>query len=124
MIVELELPGLPKSLNRVGSRGSHFAFHREKKAWEGMIVIALLEEKVPKNVDRVEAGATLYPPTAHRRDEGNYRTMLEKCLGDALQLGWLPDDDPGHFQFKELTFGEKRPKPGLTVIKLYLTYPE
>lgn len=117
----LELPGIPKSLNKVGSRGSHFAFHREKKSWEGMITIALLEVKVPKGLERVEAKALLHPPTAHRRDEGNYRTMLEKALGDALQLGWIPDDDPDHFAFRELRFGEKAKKPGLTLITLDTT---
>lgn len=114
----LELPGIPKSLNRVGSRGSHFAFHSEKKKWEGMLVTALLLAKVPKDLLTVDASAVLHPPTAHKRDTGNYRTMLEKALGDALQLGWLSDDSPDFYAFNDLTFGEKAAKPGLTIITL------
>lgn len=114
----LELPGLPKSLNRVGSRGGHMAFHREKKRLEGDLVIALLYAKVPKKLLTVDASAILYPPTAHKRDTGNYRTILEKALGDALQLGWLPDDSPDFYAFNDLEFGEKHKAPGLTVINL------
>lgn len=117
----IEIPGLPKSLNRVGSRGSAFAFHREKKRLENDLVTAMLVAKVPKGAHCVEATAVLYPPTAHKRDEGNFRTILEKALGDALQAGgWLPDDTPEHFTFGRLTFGEKR-KPALTVVELVVS---
>lgn len=118
LIFQLELPGIPKSLNQVGSRGGHFAFHREKKHWEGMLFIALNQAKVPRGLLSVDASAVLHPPTAHRRDTGNYRTMLEKALGDALQLGWLADDGPDFYAFNDLTFGEKAKAPGLTIVTL------
>lgn len=115
---ELRIPGVPKSLNAVGSRGSRFAFHREKKTWEGMCMIALNESKVPRGLARVDATAVLHPPTSHKRDEGNFRTILEKALGDALQLGGhLADDSSDFFSFGRLSFAEKR-KPAETIITL------
>lgn len=118
MIYELQLPDLPPSLNRVGSRGSHMAFWREKKKWEGMLQIALLEKRVPRGVEYIEATATLHFPTKHRRDEGNFRMMLEKALGDVLVSGgYLPDDTPDHYRFDRCQFGETR-KPGETWITL------
>lgn len=119
LIARLELPGIPKSLNAVGSRGSHFAFANEKKKWEGMIFIALNQAKVPRGLIYIEATAVLYPPTKHKRDEGNFRMMLEKALGDVLQVGgWLADDSTDQFRFGRLEFAETKPKPGLTVLML------
>lgn len=120
MIARLELPGIPKSLNAVGARGkSHFAWSNEKKKWEGMFFIALNQAKVPKGLVYAEATAVLYPPTAHKRDEGNFRTMLEKSLGDVLQMaGYLADDSTEEFRFGRLEFGQPHPKPGLTVVML------
>jgi hypothetical protein len=118
----LKIPGLPASLNRVGSRGSHFAFYREKRKWEGMLQIALLEQRVPRRLNFVDASAILYPPTTHRRDAGNYRMMLEKALGDVLVSGgWIEDDTPDQFRFGDCEFGEKRPKPGETHITLRIS---
>lgn len=113
----IEIPGIPKSLNEIGGRNHWAVFHREKKRLEGDLCIALMAAKVPKKLNRVEATAILYPPTRHKRDEGNFRSTLEKALGDALQLGWLPDDSPEFFTFGRLTFAEKR-KPASTVIEL------
>lgn len=81
-------------------------------------MIALNEAKAPKGMARVEATAVIHPPTAHKRDEGNFRMMLEKALGDALQLGgYLSDDSSEFFSFGRLSFGEKR-KPAETIITL------
>lgn len=114
----IEVPGIPKSLNRVGSRGSAFAFYREKKLWQDQLTIALRYAKVPTGLTFVEATATLHPATNRRRDEGNFRAILEKSLGDALvRGGWTPDDTPEHFTFGRLTFGAKREHP-LTVVEL------
>ena len=114
----LEVPGIPKSLNRIGSRGSHFAWHREKRMWQDMLAIALRVAKVPTELAYAEATAVLYPAVRRRRDEGNYRAVLEKALGDALVAGgWLADDTPELFRFGRLVFGEVRGTP-LTVVTL------
>lgn len=116
---ELKLPGTPPSLNT--TKGQHWArAQKVKKEWEGMIYICLLEEHVPKDISRVQATATLYFTTERRRDEGNYRPVLEKALGDALQLGWLDDDTPDKFRFGDIDFvvNRQQPKSVRTVIRL------
>jgi hypothetical protein len=104
MIYELEIPGTPKSKNQLDH--AHWnAVRKEKQTWEGHCMVALLHARVPKKLRKVRATAELRFPTSRRRDEGNFRSMLEKALGDALQVGgWLEDDTPEHFTFGELTF--------------------
>lgn len=114
---ELHIPGTPPSLNRVGSQSNWRTFHRHKKKWEGFIYIALLEVKVPKDQESLTASAVLRFADKRRRDEGNYRVVLEKALGDALQLGWLPDDTPEHFRFGEVRFDPEKGEP-LTIVRL------
>lgn len=116
---ELNLPGTPPSINAsgVGASSGWQRFHRLKQKWEGMIYIALLEAKVPKGLNSVTASAQLTFPTRRRRDEGNFRALLEKALGDTLQLGWIPDDTPRYYRFNEVTF-EAEKGDATTVIRL------
>lgn len=105
---QVEIPGTPPSLNKIGSRGSHWATTKAKKEWEGHLMIGLLHAKVPKRLDSVRATAVLTFKSNRRRDEGNYRWLLEKALGDVLQKGgWLEDDTPDHYTFGSLTFSEE-----------------
>lgn len=116
----LSIPGTPPSLNaaKLGSKGAHMKFHREKKKWEGMCVVALLEQKVPKGLTRVRATAVCRFPQKRRRDEGNFRYLLEKALGDALQInGNLSDDTADEFNFGKLAFDPETGTP-LTTITL------
>lgn len=121
---ELDLPDTPPSINAsgVGASGSWQRFHRLKKQWEGMFVIALLAAKVPKNLPSITASASLRFKTKRRRDEGNFRALLEKALGDALQLGWLEDDTPEYFRFNEVTF-EPETGPARTILRLEVVDP-
>lgn len=114
---DLRLPGTPPSFNKVGHSGNRWAWSREVKKWKGYCMIGLLEARVPKTLAFVRASAVCHFTTNRKRDEGNYRTILEKALGDALQLGWLDDDDPDHFEFGRVRFGEKS-NPPLTVVRL------
>jgi hypothetical protein len=120
-VATLELPP-PASLN-VSNRGNPKARHRRKRQTQGILAQLLLAADVPRPIPGAHARASaelLFPPPARRRDEGNYRTALEKALGDALApaptaeeraLGlapvfvWLPDDTPEHFTFGAVTFG-------------------
>jgi hypothetical protein len=62
-----------------------------------------MEQRVPKELKRVEATATLRFKQKRRRDEGNHRALLEKALGDVLQAGgWLKDDTPDLYRFGRL----------------------
>lgn len=102
--VSFRIPSVPKSLNQVSKAAHWSVFQNEKKRLEGEMFIAMLEAKVPKPLVRVHAEAVLNFKTHRRRDEGNYRSILEKALGDTLQLQWLPDDTPEHFTFGAVQF--------------------
>lgn len=107
----------PASMNKApasGSRGARMARHKAKRGLEADLSRLLLAAEVPRPIpgDRVRATAELLFPAARRRDEGNYRTALEKALGDALAphdpehpFRWLSDDTPEHFTFGAVTFG-------------------
>lgn len=95
----------PPSLNVIAGRGSRFAFAGAKRRWQTDLGLLLMAEALPRGLDRVEASAVLSFPTRRRRDEGNFRALLEKALGDALvEGGWLPDDTPDRFRFGAVTF--------------------
>jgi hypothetical protein len=122
-IYELDIPDTPPSLNAasLGSRGAHMKFHRVKKQWQGYLLITFLETKLPKGLFTVHATALLRFPQRRKRDEGNFRFMLEKALGDALQInGHLEDDTPDQFTFGKLTFEEERGTPR-TLVRLSIT---
>lgn len=97
---------LPPSFNAT----AHAHWGKVRAAKQGLqrdLEMALLAGRVPRPIPGgyVEASATLLVPDRRRRDEGNYRTPLEKALGDALvNGGWLPDDTPAHFRFGAVVF--------------------
>lgn len=123
-IAELELFP-PASMNASpggGGRGAQLARHRAKRALQSDLVNLLLAAGVPRPIPggRVRATARILMPVRRRRDEGNYRSKLEKAFGDALspapskeerELGlepsfvWLPDDVADKFRFGAVTFG-------------------
>ena len=77
--------------------------HRVKQQWEEWCWLALLQVELPKGLQRVTASALLHFKQYRRRDEGNFRVVLEKALGDALvKGGWLDDDTPDHYRFERL----------------------
>lgn len=116
---ELVLHETPPSLNAVGSRGhSHWLYTNTKKRWQGNFGVALMAAKVPRKLKRVEASAVLRFRQKRKRDEGNFRTMLEKALGDMLTLGgWLDDDTPEQYSFKAVEFDPEK-GPARTLIRL------
>lgn len=115
----------PASMNAApqrSTRGAGHARHKAKQALRADLQRLLQAADVPRPIPgaRVRATARLLFPTPRRRDEGNYRTALEKALGDALAPAptkeerlhgltplfvWLPDDTPEHFTFGSVTFG-------------------
>jgi hypothetical protein len=119
--VTIALGYLPSSFNRTAH--AHWrAAHRAKQQLQRDLEIVLLAARVPRPVPggRVEASALLLVPDRRRRDEGNYRTPLEKALGDALVNGrWLPDDTPAHYAFGGLVFEHAR---GIRATRLTLAW--
>ncbi len=95
----------PPSLNRVGGRSHWGQWRREKLKWQQIVEARLLEAQLPRELAYVQVSAVLRFPTLHRRDEGNYRTILEKVCGDSLvRGGWLPDDTPAWYRFGAVEF--------------------
>jgi hypothetical protein len=106
----------PPSLNAIAGRGSRHVFNRAKRSWQSDLGALLLAERMPRRLARVEASATLAFAVARRRDEGNFRTLIEKALGDALvEGGWLEDDTPDQFSFGRVAFAHG---PARTTIEL------
>ena len=112
---------LPKSFNQ--TQHAHWAVvRREKQQLQSDLEIAMLANRVPKGLERVEATAVLLVPDKRRRDTGNWRTPLEKALGDALVRGcFLADDTPDRFSFGELVFQHE---PGVRATRVTLTWPD
>lgn len=122
----------PRSMNV--APGQHWATrHKRKRQTQGELAILLLAAGVPRPIpgDRARATARILFPTNRRRDEGNYRTALEKALGDALApadpdspFRWLSDDTPAHFTFGTVTFGRTdldtlgRRRPAVAIVTL------
>jgi hypothetical protein len=126
MNFRLELAETPPSLNRFGSvgGGTYYLYTRLKKEWQQTLGVALMAAGVPRGMGKVTATATMRFSTRRKRDEGNFRFMLEKVLGDTLvNGGWLEDDTEGAFTFGAVTFDPEVGDP-LTIIDLVVESPD
>lgn len=101
---EIEIPVLPVSFNQ--TRYAHWAVVRSKNmALSDALTYYLRGSDLPKDCPAIIATAELRFPSKRRRDEGNFRTPLEKILGDVLtREGFIADDTPDQFRFERLTF--------------------
>lgn len=126
-VATLRYDDTPPSLNSMGTRQGHWAVTKEKKRWQGIFAGLLLgascrpgDERLPRKLDRVEAEAILFFPTSRRRDEGNFRWLLEKVLGDALvSSGYLTDDTPEEYRFGHLNFAPSLSRGKQTVVIMH-----
>lgn len=126
MNYRLELAETPPSLNCFGSvgGGTYYLYRRLKKEWQETLGVALMAAGVPRGLGKVSATATMRFATRRKRDEGNFRYLLEKTLGDTLvNGGWLADDDAAAFTFGAVTFDPELGTP-LTVLSLEVEPPE
>jgi hypothetical protein len=99
---------VPPSLNVLGASSGWRQFARKKKAWQAQIELLLMAGKLPRGLAHVYVTAELRFPSKRRRDEGNYRVMLEKATGDALvNGGWLADDTPEQYRFGTVEFDQE-----------------
>lgn len=80
-------------------------FNAMKARWEQIFADLLESSGLPKGMESVFVSARITFPNETRRDEGNIRFFLEKCLGDALvDGGWLVDDS--FYPVRRYTFGQ------------------
>lgn len=85
----LSIPGTPPSFNAIGLHSHWTVGRKAKREWEQWLSIALMQQRVPRGLKQVRASATLRFKQRRRRDEGNFRVILEKAFGDALVGGRL-----------------------------------
>lgn len=101
----LEHLGAPQSLNVAGSGGNHFAYQATKQQWQERFTALIAATSLPHGLSAVTAEAQVCFPDRIRRDQGNFRYMVEKALGDALVAGgWLTDDN--WFPERRYEFGQ------------------
>lgn len=120
MDFQMEITQTPPSFNAgmIGGGKVPWQYVKAKKAWEGNLMILLIQAKVPRHQKLVVASAEMRFKSKRKRDEGNYRVMIEKAFGDTLVAGgWLPDDTPDHYRFERVKILEERGDP-LTVVRL------
>lgn len=105
--------GAPPSFNVMASgvgASSPMIYATQKKRWQGVLASRLAASSLPRGLARVVVEGEVTFPDRARRDQGNYRVLVEKALGDALVHGggevpggWLEDDDWSRFEFGNLT---------------------
>lgn len=106
-LTRITLDRVPPSMNKLGARGKPLQWHRMKKAWqrllEGELMLGASRGAIPKRVASVVVTGVMEFPTNRGRDEGNFRSLVEKALGDALKNGgWIEDDTPDYYRFERL----------------------
>jgi len=109
--------GTPKSLNVGGSSFNKHAYQAMKRGWEDRLIELLAAAGMPR-CERVVVEGLMTFPDRRKRDQGNYRYMIEKALGDALvRGGWLLDDDWDRYEFGGLGY---RYEAGVSATRLVL----
>lgn len=117
----LRIPETPPSFNAIGLHSHWAAGRRHKKQWQEWLETALMAEAVPRGFASCTASARMQFPQRRRRDEGNFRVILEKALGDALvNGGWIPDDTGDQYRFGAVTLAAPSPSPE-TIVTLALS---
>lgn len=92
----------PPSLNTISGRGDHWRYTKARQLWYRVLIPALRDAGMVRCAQVYVEGLVTFPDR-RKRDQGNYRSSLEKFLGDALQEGgWLEDDDWSRFRFGDL----------------------
>lgn len=95
--------GTPQSLNVHGSSAQMFAYQNMKHNWQVRLGELMEQAALPPKLGYVYAEGQCCFPDRRARDQGNFRFMLEKALGDALvEYGYLEDDDWSRYEFGRL----------------------
>lgn len=94
--------GAPPSLNVLGS-GDPMAFQAIKTRWTAIFAQALEASGMPRGLGRVVVEGEVTFPDRTRRDQGNYRVLIEKALGDTLVNGWWETIDVAKVQPGDVT---------------------
>lgn len=125
---EITIDETPPSMNDNTIRSHWRGFHTAKKDWEERIQSELMVARYPFANQRVIVGARMRFPRKSRRDSGNFASVLDKALGDALtfsgdrlrpdRLRYIADDTPEFYFFAGVEFEEER-GPARTTLVLF-----
>lgn len=116
--------GAPGSFNAFGSGANIHVWQGLKKQWMGVFRAGLEAAGLPKGLGRVLAEGQVCFGTRQKRDQGNFRIVIEKALGDTLkEYGWLEDDDWERYEFGGLAL-EYVPGENWTRIMVFPSWPE
>lgn len=101
--------GTPQSFNALARVNPH-TYQNWKKHWSPRLAELLEAARLPRPLAHVRAHGLVCFPDRTQRDQGNFRVLLEKVLGDVLvngaeELGidgWLEDDNWDYYEFGNL----------------------
>lgn len=95
--------GYLPTFNAGGSGGNRFIYQNLKKTWTELFRELLEAARLPRPLGYVLVEGVITFPDRGRRDQGNFRHLLEKIVGDTLTVGgWLEDDDWERYEFGNL----------------------
>lgn len=95
--------GTPQSLNMHGSTANAHHYQAIKKHWSARLHELLDWSGLQRGLGYVLVEGQCCFPDRIRRDQGNFRYLLEKALGDVLtEGGWLDDDSWDFYEFGRL----------------------
>ena len=115
-----EMPGTPPSVNQIPLDTRNHTYRRTRDKWMRDIALLMVEtgNNLPRKLEYAECSALLTFPTRRRRDEGNYRSHLDKWLGDLLQhTRRIPDDTPQYYKFHNVAFATGKRETTLLIIE-------
>lgn len=113
--------GGPPSLRDAGSGMDHRAYQGLKHAWQEALTTELQEARLPLGLQSVMVEGLIGFPDLAERDQGNFRWLVEKALGDALQAGgWIESDC--FYPVSRYEFGglQAEHTPGRSLLRLML----
>jgi hypothetical protein len=108
--------GLPPSFNLLAGRTPQ-VYMGLKSALQAIILKHLVSSDLEQCSKIMVEGELTFPEPGNR-DQGNFRVLLEKALGDALvEGGWIADDNWEMYEFGNLGY---RVEPGVMRTRLLL----
>jgi hypothetical protein len=114
--------GAPESFNVLASgagSGNAMVYATLKANWQRVLRLLLVASGLPRGLSKVLVeGEVTFPDHREDRDQGNFRVIIEKALGDVLEEGgWLASDNWDRYEFGQLT---KVEEPGVSALRLMI----
>lgn len=116
--------GAPGSFNAFGSGANQHVYQGLKKRWQEAITPKLEKAGLPRPLGKVLVEARVCFGDRTERDQGNFRVVIEKAMGDALvEGGWLEKDTWDHYEFGGLQLVYEQ-RENWTQFILFASWPD